>query len=396
MRKMNAIYAALIAAALIPIVTAAPSTSPGEHSGAYIVGFFEPPGLAVGETYHGDRIVAVDNDLNFVVVITRDATRLQANAAQYSNVRYVEFDDPAYASLYFVPNDTHYTHSAHYGTKIIGAETAWDRTLGSTSIKVAVVDTGINRNHEDFVGGRVLQGRDTIHNDNDPEDQGGQCAYHGSHTAGTIGATINNAKGIAGLAQVSILPVKIFKQGGPGGCSTTTTAIVSGLKYAGDQGAHVSSNSWGGGGSSTAINDAIKYAHDRGTIHVAAAGNSGSCTNCVGQPWKDMGHISIVVSCSNASDGWCSFSSQGPQVDLIAPGSGVASVDGSSTTGYKTMSGTSMSAPHVSGTVALVKTLNPSMSFTNVENRLKSTADDIGMISDRQGAGRVDAGEAVS
>jgi subtilisin family serine protease len=284
-----------------------------------------------------------------------------------------------------VPNDYFY-NQYQYDMKpaATNTENAWDRTLGTTATKIAVVDTGIRRTHEDFAGGRVLQGFDFRNNDNDPQDQGGQCSYHGSHTAGTAAATINNGKGVAGVSQSQILPVKIF---GGGACNTSNSAIINGLKYAGDQGAHVSSNSWGGGGSSTAINDAITYSHNKGTIHVAAAGNSGSCTNCVGQPWKDMGSISIVVSCSKAANAWCSYSSQGPQVDLIAPGDSIASVYGGSDTQYSLKSGTSMSCPHVAGAAALLKTLHPTWTFANVEGQLKSTALNLGFVSDRQGSG---------
>lgn len=177
-----------------------------------------------------------------------------------------------------MPNDYFYTHAAHWGSKRIGAESAWDVTLGSTSVKVAMVDSGLNFGHEEYAGqARVLSGFDFRNGDGTPEDTSG-CDFHGTHTTGTAGATINNAKGVAGMSQHAILPVKIFHAsgGGPfGGCSTTTSAIVNALKYAGDQGAHVSSNSWGGGASDSSINDAILYAHNKGTIHVAAAGNSG-------------------------------------------------------------------------------------------------------------------------
>jgi subtilisin family serine protease len=265
-------------------------------------------------------------------------------------------------------------------------------------VKIAVVDTGIKKTHEDAGGSRILQGFDFYNNDSDPNDQGSGCSYHGSHTAGTAAASTNNGKGIAGVAQASILPIKIFNMNNPGpfGCATTTTAIVNGLKYAGDQGAHVSSNSWGGGSFSTAINDAITYAHNKGVNHAAAAGNSGSCTNCVGEPWKSAGDRAVVVSCSTASDTFCSFSSQGPQVDVIAPGSSILSVDGAGTTGYKSLSGTSMSTPHVAGVLGLIETRFPGISFADAEGRIKSSADNLGLTSDRQGAGRLDGQGAIA
>jgi subtilisin len=179
------------------------------------------------------------------------------------------------------------------------------------------------------------------------------------------------------------------------GCSTTVTAIVNALRHAGDEGAHVSQNSWGGGSASSAINDAIAYAHGKGTIHVAAAGNSGSCSNCVSQPWRANADKVIIVASSTSNDGFSSFSSQGPQVTLIAPGSSILSST-SGTNGYSTYSGTSMAAPHVSGTIGLVLSVHDGWGYAEVHQRLTSTAQDLGMPSDRQGAGLVRADLAVA
>ncbi|HEX2022790.1 MAG TPA: S8 family serine peptidase [Candidatus Thermoplasmatota archaeon] len=394
---------AILAAALVAMSATLPAaaavdllTAPLGPAQRYIVGFHEAPTYRVGDEYEGNPIVAVDGDLRFVVVETNDPATLEVRARLDDRVRYLEWDNPQAAFLDHVPNDARYGDAGHWGSKKIGAQTAWDRTLGSTAIKVATIDSGLKKTHEDIAGARVLQGYDFVNNDNDPNDQGSACSYHGSHTAGTAGATINNAKGIAGISQHAILPVKVFY---PYliYCTSSTTALVNGLKYAGDQGAHVSSNSWGSSASSTALNDAVQYAHGKGTIHVAAAGNSGSCTNCVSYPWKDKGSVVIVVSATTSSDGFASFSSQGPQVDVAAPGVGILSVDGAGTTGYRLMDGTSMAAPHVSGTAALIKALNPSFTFAQVEGRITGTAVDLGTAGkdDRFGYGRLNAAAAV-
>ena len=396
----EATFALLVLAAFL--LPAAASAGEGlvpplvQETQRHIVGFHDDPGLDEGDSYQGEPVVAVDRDLRFVVVETRDPVLLRAKALLDERVRYVEYDDPMAAVLDHVPNDARYGDSGHYGSKIIGAETAWDKTRGSTAVKVAMLDSGLKKTHEDVAGTRILQGWDFVNNDNDPNDQGGACAYHGTHTTGTAGATINNAKGIAGISQHTILPVKIFYPYFIY-CTSSTTALVNGLKYAGDQGAHVSSNSWGSGASSTALNDAVQYAHGKGTIHVAAAGNSGSCTNCVSYPWKDKGSIVIVVSASDSNDAFASFSSQGPQVDVAAPGVGILSLDGAGTTGYRTMDGTSMACPHVAGVAALLKALNPGFTFGDVEGRLTGTAKDLGTAGkdDRFGYGRVNAAAAV-
>jgi len=376
-----------------------PSRAPvGERD--YIVGFFDriPSEIEPGATYHGATVLWTDADLVFAVVRAEPASLFEAQVRTDDRVRYYEWDNPMAAFLRLVPNDSLYGNSGHWGSKKIGAETAWDRTLGSTSVKVQMMDSGLVKTHEEFAGsGRVLQGYDFVNNDNDPNDEGGACGYHGTHTTGTAGATINNAKGIAGMSQHTILPVKAFYVSGIY-CTSSTTTLVNALKYAGDQGAHIASNSWGSSAASAAMNDAVQYSHDRGVTHVAAAGNSGPCTNCVSYPWRDKASVVIVVSSTTSSDGFSSFSSEGPQVDVSAPGSDILSACGPNTNSYCTMSGTSMATPHVAGTAALLKTLNPSWGFTDIENRLRNTALDLGAagFDNKFGYGRIRADAATA
>lgn len=357
----------------------------------WMVGFHEMPLTLSGE-YLGQRIVREDEALRFVVVEVRDPSFF-VRVQQDKNVRYSEWDDPFFGKAFFTPNDAQYNNAGHWGTKKIKADLAWDRTLGSVSVKVAVIDSGLLKTHEEFAGsGRVLQGYDFDDGDSDPNDNCG----HGTHVTGTIGATINNAKGIAGLAQVTILPVKGLDNNLIILCSGGTSQLASALRYARDQGAHFSSNSWGGG-SSTGITDAINYAHAGGVTQVAAAGNDGSCTNCVSEPWKSNAAKVIIVSSTTSTDTFSSFSSEGPQVDVAAPGSSIYSSYNGGTSSYSTLSGTSMATPHVTGTLALVKTLNPSFTFNDLDNRIKTTAVDLGAagFDNRFGYGRINADAAT-
>ena len=389
----HTLTASIVALALLAPLVGAASLGEAQTSERYIVAFEGDPGLRAGDTYQGERVVDFIDGLNFVVVEVEDRTPFHARANLDASVRYV-VDDVSDHTLLFTPNDFFYGHAAHWGSKRIGGAAAWDVTLGSTAVKVAMVDSGLNKNHEEWAGqSRVLQGYDFRNGDNDPEDTSG-CNYHGSHTTGTAGATINNGKGIAGMSQHTILPLKIFA-GGFFGCGTTTTAIINALKYGGDQGAHVSSNSWGGGAADSSINDAIVYAHNKGTIHVAAAGNSGPCTDCVGEPWRSNPSITIVVSSLTDGDIFSDFSSQGPQVDIIAPGDYIASST-SGTADYHAMSGTSMAAPHVAGAVALYLAVNAGSSYSQVTNALQGTAENLGFSSDRQGWGLVRADALVA
>lgn len=360
----------------------------------YIVAFYKDPFLKEGQTYMGEPIVAVDHELLYIVVVTDTFPLFEARVMMDDNVRYLQWDNPHYGSIDLVPNDSRYGDAGHWGSKKIGAESAWDRTTGSTSVKVAMIDSGLNKAHEDITGSRVLAGWDYHNGDSDPNDESG-CSYHGTHTTGTAGATINNARGIAGMSQHTILPFKALGSSWFG-CTGSSTGLANALKAAGDQGAHVSSNSWGGGGVDSLLNDAIQYAHDRGVIHIAAAGNSGPCTNCVSEPWKSKASIVTIVASTTETDGQSSFSSEGAEIDVAAPGSNILSTT-SGTSGYGSLSGTSMATPHVAGTAALIKALNPSWTFSQVDSQLKSTSVDLGPAGHDHdfGYGRISAAAAT-
>ena len=368
----------------------------------YIVGFYGTP--PSGDSYLGERVVAADLDLNFLVVETSNAAALRAKAMLDADVRYVEYDDPFWATSSFVPNDYFWGHSANYGPKIVGAPVAWDLTLGSTAVKVAVIDSGVLATHEDLQGARFLAGYDYAEGDATPNDDCG----HGTHVLATVASNTNNGKGFAGYAQVTVASLKglDFVQGG---CYGAQTWLVNALKAAADGGYHFSSNSWGGAGG-TAFNDAIAYAFNKGVVMTAAAGNSGPCTSCVGEPWASNGDKVIIVSATNALDafattytGSTSGSSQGPTVDVSAPGDEIGQAyiqpKGSKCGNacYVKLSGTSMATPAVTGILALVKTLNPTFGYAELDARIKGTSVDLGLVGfDHQhGVGRVNAAAAV-
>lgn len=354
----------------------------------WIIGFTELP--TDRSQYAGHPVVKVLEGIDVIVVEAMEPVTLKAHAMMDDRVRYVEYDDPLYGQLLYEPNDPLHTHSALWGTHRVGAEAAWDVTLGSTAVKIAVVDSGLNKDHEEFAGqARVLDGWNFHGGNSNTDDQNG-CNYHGTHVAGTLGATIDNGVGIAGLSQSSILPVKIFGSGFFGCGAASTSNIAQALMFAGDEGAHISQNSWGGGGSSSTLNSAIQYAHNLGTTHVAAAGNSGPCSSCVNTPWVDNPDIVNIVSSIDNDDGISSFSSVGPEVTVTAPGRGIGSTT-SGTSDYHIMDGTSMAAPHVSGALALYIAANGDVGFNELQNVLTSTAEDLGHSSNDQGAGLVRA-----
>ncbi len=249
----------------------------------------------------------------------------------------------------------------------IHATQAWDLFTGSSSVLVAIIDTGMDYTHPDLaanafvnpgeIAGNGLDddgngfiddvhGWDFANDDNDPYDDVG----HGTHCAGTIGAVGNNALGVVGVNwNVKLLPIKFLGADGSG----TTADAVSSIEYATLMHVRVMSNSWGGGPYSEALRGAIAAAGDAGIVFVASAGNS-SDNNDTSPSYPasyDLPNI-IAVAASDPNDQLAGFSNFGPtSVDLAAPGTDILStVPG----GYQYKSGTSMAAPHVSGAAALV------------------------------------------
>ncbi len=357
----------------------------GDDAREYVVGFHELP--EENHTYQGGEVTFVDEELSYFIVETEDPDRFEKDAKSDEDVRYVETNHHDYQLLY-EPDDDRYEDQ--YGPQQVNASSAWDTTLGSTAVEIGLLDSGITAEHEDFDEDRVT-GWNYVSDDGDISDTG-WCDYHGSHTSGTAAALTDNGAGIAGMSESSLVMQKIFDTGLLGCTAASTSNIAQALKDLGDDGVHVSSNSWSGG-SDQVILDAIEHARDKGVVHVAAAGNDGSCTDCVADPWASAEDMVIVVSASAEGDQWASFSSQGPQVSVIAPGDGVLSVDGATTSGYQTMSGTSMSTPHVSGAVALyIAQHGPSEDHASMEQLVRDSAEDIGLSEERQGDGRLDAG----
>lgn len=349
----------------------------------YNVGFWDMPQTFSTE-YNGAEILSVNYAIDFISVVTGNPVLFELRAMLDENVRYVNKDWPDAMSALLIPNDPSY--GSQYGWGRIKAPTAWDTTLGSTAVTVAIIDTGIQATHPDLGGARVLSPGMTCAGGDPRNDDNG----HGTHVAGTVGATTNNGVGVAGASQSNLLPVKVLNSAGSG----TFACVASGITFAADNGAHVLSMSLGCNQPcfDQATSDAINYARNtKGAIVVVAAGNANGAA--VGYPGSDPN--SFTVSCSTSTDAICSFSSLGPQVDVAAPGSSILSTCIGST--YCTKSGTSMSTPHVSGVAALVKTVNPTWTGAEIETQLRNTAVDLGAagFDNSYGWGLLDAAAAV-
>ena len=268
-----------------------------------------------------------------------------------------------------------------WGTARIGANKAWPASQGKT-VNVAVLDTGIYAKHPDLQA-NVKGGVNIINSKRPFYDDNG----HGTHLAGTIGA-VDNGAGIIGVApQVNLFAVKVLDENGRGSIAD----IVRGLDWCVQNKMQVVNMSFGSNRPSAALHQAIKAAAGAGIVLVAAAGNDGS-KNSVDYP--AVYPETIAIGGINERNQLFIFSSQGPEIDLVAPATRVLSTARGG--GYEKMSGTSMAAAHVTGVAALLIAHNREKDSTGIFKSLKTTAENIkGLKSSQQGAGLVRADYAL-
>jgi subtilisin family serine protease len=292
----------------------------------------------------------------------------------------------------------------------VDAPEAWTVTTGSGRTVVAVIDTGIDYTHPDLAAniwtnpGEVpangrdddgngyvddVHGYDFVNNDSDPIDDNG----HGTHVAGTIGAVGNNGVGVTGINwNVRLMALKFIDAGGSG----FTSDAVRALDYAVANGAHISNNSWGGGGYNSTLYSAIQNARAAGHIFVAAAGNDGANNDQVPTfpAGYDLDNV-VAVAATNRNDQLTTFSNYGAAtVDLAAPGGSILSTLPGNT--YNRLSGTSMAAPHVAGVLALVRDLHPEWTYRQVIDRVLGTVDPLPALQGKTvTGGRLNAARAV-
>jgi len=328
--------------------------------------------------------------------------RLLQDTKIKSSIQSVE---PNYRSKVFQSNDTYYDKlwaienngqevNDKSGTKDADMDVAeaWNIEKGSHSVVVAVLDTGVDYTHDDLSDnmwqgasghGYDFAGDNNGNNDDDPmpdtpyDDNG---HYHGTHVAGTIGATGDNRNGISGVVQdVQIMAVKVFRPNG----YAYNSDILEGLDYISDQidnGENIVAvnASYGGSGGSQgdSMDNAIKKLGKKGVVFCAAAGNESKNIDYdpVYPASYDAQNI-ITVAASDQDDKLASFSNYGKKtVEVAAPGTNILSTYPDNRYAY--LQGTSMATPNVTGTVALLASANPSSSVSErieaVENGVDS------------------------
>ncbi len=361
------------------------------------------------------QVVTIYPDGPVLVLTPSTASRnaALANLKQFAAVRYVEPNSMLHIDA-TVPNDPGY--SRQWGLDStnnvdVDAPQAWDTTTGNSSTIVAVIDSGIDLSHPEFAGriwtnaGEVngvagadndgdgfandIHGWNFLSNTSNISDDNG----HGTHVAGILGATGNNATGVAGVNwKAQIMPLKFIGADGNGSVDDAIRAIY----YAVNHGARVINASWGGGDRVQALTDAISFAGSRNVVFVTAAGNE-SVNNAVQKsyPADDRLPNAISVAAVDNTGKLASFSNFGSTtVDIAAPGVNIRStVPG----GYATYSGTSMSAPYVSGVVSLLVGLHPEYTAKQLVQRVLNTAKPLAGLKGKViTGGIVDAANTVS
>ena len=346
-------------------------------------------------------------------------------ANRYHENAIVEFAQPNFVRVMppsYIPNDPLLANqwpiqNTGQGGGVHGqdihAVAAWDITLGSNAITIAIIDEGVDYSHEDFNStGKLVTGYDAIRRIDDPTPNA--TDGHGTCCAGIATAAGDNGIGICGVAPGCRLMGVRIAYNVNGRWVTTDAQIADGIGIAFTRGADVLSNSWGGGSPSAAITSAIRAAKTsgrggKGCFVCFAAGNYNTAVSYPG----NLPEVFAVAACNEygerksptSRDGETWWGSNfGPEVAVTAPGVHIETTDIMGGGGYNTLgnyfatfNGTSAATPHVAGVAALVLSVNPNLTADQVANLLKATADSIIPPSPNiyTGAGRVNAEQAV-
>jgi len=313
-------------------------------------------------------------------------------------------DDPLFDQQWFLNQSTDCD---------IDAPEAWDIETGDPNIVIAVIDTGVDYDHEDLADniwanpGEIpnngkddddngfvddINGWDFHDKDNSPMDYHG----HGTHCSGIISSVTNNGIGVAGIAcNCKIMPIRI------GDNAVWLWNILAGIEYAADNGADIISMSLGTYSDSDIVRDVVDYAYSQGIVMVAAAGNDDSSLELYPAGYDNV----IAVAATDQDDNRAFFSNHGLWVDVAAPGVDILSLRAKNTDMYGDVihivdkyyyiaSGTSMACPVVSGVVGLLLSNKPNLNQKEVKTIISNAVDELNTTK-YIGLGRINAYKAL-
>ena len=327
---------------------------------------------------------------NWYVLDFENDVDIEMLASNLRKVPEIECAEPNYIyRTFFTPNDPLYSYQ--WSHQKIASELGWDIQIGSSNVTIAIIDTGVDYNHEDL-SSNVLPGYDFVNleefglqgycdsredctvEDNNPMDFYG----HGTHCAGIAAAKGNNGVGVAGACwNCKILPIRAGWQGTNGYGYLVIEDIVQAINYAVANGAHIISMSLGGSYSQV-MKEALDNAYLHGIVLIAAAGNSYRNIKSYPAAFDNV----IAVAATDQNDDKATFSNYGSWVDVAAPGVKIASTvpttGGTAThpSGYLLGSGTSMATPLVAGIAGLIKSQNPDFTNEQIYSLLRTATDD--------------------
>ena len=358
------------------------ASAPARYDAAYVRSLYNSP-VQLWRVPQGHELVLIE--------------RLQANPD-------VEYAEPNYVYHAFVsPNDPYYGNQwAHTRMQ---SPAAWDIITGTTTVVIAILDSGIDETHPDLAT-KIVAGYDYVDNDTNPHDLHG----HGTHVAGIAAAATNNGVGVAGMSWLArIMPVRVLDQQGSG----SNAGITDGITWAYQHGAKVLSLSLGGPTRSQSMQDAIDAAYAAGSLVIAAMGNDNSSALAYPAAYNNV----VAVSATGPTDSKASYSNYGSHCDIAAPGGDMGYVHDPAgilstmptygvwmtnnspyfSTNYDYLNGTSQATPYVSGLASLIWSVNSTLTPAQVQNIIQTTAVDLGATGwdPYYGWGRINALAAV-
>lgn len=279
------------------------------------------------------------------------------------------------------PNDSQFGSQWHHNANRMNSCNGWDLETGSTSVVVAICDTGVELNHEDLEKHR-MEGYNAV--DKKWESAGGQVNDingHGTMTTGCAAAKGNNNKGVVGTGwRLSPRMMRVSNSSSGSSSISTLTHAAQTAALAGDRVASVSYS----GGTSSSVSTTGDFLRSKGALLIWAADNAGN--NYKGN--RDDG--AIMVGATDSSDNRSSFSSYGNYIDLFAPGSSIFTT--TTGNGYGSASGTSFATPLTAGLVGLIFSADPTLTPDQAEYILRYGCDDLGSIGEDStfGYGRIE------